>query len=553
MARGRDTVTAEPTGDRPPVAGELSRSTHRRRWLVTFVLLVAFASAWSLVTPPGGGPDESAHAIRAAALVDGQLRGEPYPPIGGGARLVEAPASLDGLDPVCFAFQPGISAECRPSYDGPDGDKEMVTNAGVSPPAYYALVGLPLRLFPSLDGVYLARLISGVIAAALVATAIQLAVAARSRFLVAGLAVAWTPIAAFLAGVINPSALEISSALLVWTAGLFLVRPVALPAWLRGRVVWHFAAASALFVVSRQLSPIFLACIVAVLAVAAPWPRLRELVVDRRVWIAAGVVAVATLFSAWYLVAFPVGEDTTTAATAVGGRQALSTPLGYFGTLYQQLIGIFGWLDTRPPLVVLLAWTIAIGVLAVLGAALGTRRLVVALGLTGAASVLLLWLLQASQMEAHGLIFQGRYILPLAAGVVLVAGRAVDELDGEMLPRLARVVPIVLGLTVVGHLVSIWFAARRFAVGVGGPVFFVREGWTPGVSLVLPLAVAAVAVPALAWGMARWPAAVVPAGAASPPADPASDGPAAAGDAPASAGAPAAPEVEGRPSSPVGS
>ena len=69
----------------------------------------------------------------------------------------------------------------------------------------------------------------------------------------AGLAVAWTPIAAFLAGVINPSALEISSALLVWTAGLFLVRPVALPAWLRGRVVWHFAAASALFVVSRQL------------------------------------------------------------------------------------------------------------------------------------------------------------------------------------------------------------------------------------------------------------------------------------------------------------
>ena len=124
---------------------------------------------------------------------------------------------------------------------------------------------LPLRLFPSLEGVYLARLVSGVIAAALVATAVQLAVAARSRFLVAGVAVALTPIAAFLSGVINPSALEISAALLVWVSGLLIVRPVDLPPWLSRRLIWHFAVASALFVVSRQLSPLFLACIVAVL------------------------------------------------------------------------------------------------------------------------------------------------------------------------------------------------------------------------------------------------------------------------------------------------
>ena len=130
-----------------------------------------------------------------------------------------------------------------------------------------------------------------------------------------------------------------------------------------------------------------------------------------------------------------------------------------------------------------------------------------ALGLAAAASVGLLWVLQASQMEAHGLIFQGRYILPLAAGVVLVAARAIDEAGDDLVARLSGVVSIVLVLTVVGHLVSIWFAARRFAVGVGGPVFFVREGWTPGISLAVPLAVAAVAVPALAWGMSRWPVA----------------------------------------------
>jgi Predicted membrane protein (DUF2142) len=486
-------------GDQPGQERQLTRSAYRRRWLVTFVLLVALASAWSLVTPPGGGADEPAHAIKAAAVAGGELTGEPYPPVGGGARVVEAPASLDALDPMCFAFQPGISAECRPSYEGPDDVTEMVTNAGVSPPVYYALVGGPLRLLPSLDGLYVARLVSGVVAAALVATAVQLAAAARSRFLVAAVAVSWTPMAASLAGVINPSALEVSAAVLVWVSGLLLVRQNALPGWLRRRLIWHFAMAAGLFVVSRQLSPLFLACIVGVLAVAAPWPRLREIVGDRRILVAAGAVVVSTAFAGWWLAANPVGDETAVPATAVGGSRALSTPLGHLGVLYEQMIGIFGWLDAAPPAAVVLSWTVAIGVLVVLGAALGARRLVVAIGAIAAASVVVPTAVAASQMEEYGILFQGRYILPLGVGVVLIAGRAVDEAGRDLVNRLSRVVVLVLALTVFAHLVAIWFAARRFAVGVGGPVFFVREGWTPGISLVVPLAVAFVAVPGFAW------------------------------------------------------
>ena len=487
------------------VPGQLTRSSHRRRWLVTFVLLVALASAWSLVTPPGGGADEPAHAIKAAAVAGGELTGDPYPAVGGGARVVEAPQSLDALDPTCFAFQPIVSAECRPSYEGPDDETEMVTNAGVSPPVYYALVGGPLRLLPSLDGLYVARLVSGMIAAALVATAVQLAAASRSRFLVVGVAVSCTPMALSLMGVINPSALEVSAAVLVWVSGLLLVRPNALPGWLDRRLIVHFAVASALFAVSRQLSPLFLACIVAVLALAAPWPRLRAIVADRRTWLAAGVVSVATLFAAWWLAANPVGEDATVPPTAVGGRHALSTPLGYLGTLYDQMIGVFGWLDADPPVGVVLAWTVAIGAVVVLGAALGGRRLVLALVAVTAASVVVPSVIQASQMEEHGILFQGRYILPLGVGVVLLAAQAVDEAGDELVDRLSRVVVIVLALTVVGNLVAIWFAARRFAVGTAGPVLFVGDGWTPGISLAVPLAVAFVAAPTFAWWCWRTP------------------------------------------------
>ena len=264
-------------------------------------------------------------------------------------------------------------------------------------------------------------------------------------------------------------------------------------------MIWHFALASSLFAVSRQLSPLFLALMVGVLAVAAPWPRLRELVTDRRTWGPAGVVVVVTAFAAWWLAAYPVGEDATVPPTAVGGRDALLTPFGYLGTLYDQMIGVFGWLDAAPPVGVVLAWTVAVGVVVVLGAALGARRVVVALVAITAVSVVVPSLIQASQMEEHGILFQGRYILPLGAGIVLVAGRAVDEAGHELIDRLSRVIVLVLALTVVGHLVAIWFAARRFAVGVGGPVFFVGEGWTPGISLAVPLAVAFLAVPGFAW------------------------------------------------------
>ncbi|HEX2564158.1 MAG TPA: DUF2142 domain-containing protein, partial [Acidimicrobiales bacterium] len=399
------TTSVSSVDEQPGQEQQLTRSAYRRRWLVTFGLLVAVASAWSLVTPPGGGPDEPAHAIKAAAVAGGELTGDPYPPVGGGARVVEAPASLDALDPTCFAFRPGISAGCRPSYEGPDDVEEMVTNAGVSPPVYYALVGGPLRLFPSLDGLYLARLVSGVIAAALVATAVQLAAAARSRFLVVAVAVTWTPMAASLTGVINPSALELSAAVLVWVSGLLLVRPNPLPGWLERRLIWHFALASALFAVSRQLSPLLLACMVGVLAIAAPWPRLRDLVIDRRTWVPAGAVVVATAFAAWWLAAYPVGEDATVPPTAVGGRDALLTPFGYLGTLYDQMIGVFGWLDATPPVGVVLAWTVAVGVVVVLGAALGARRVVVALVAITAVSVVVPSLIQASQMEEHGILF----------------------------------------------------------------------------------------------------------------------------------------------------
>ncbi len=47
----------------------------RRLWWATFVVVWLLGSTWALASPLASAPDEDAHVVKAAALVDGQLRG----------------------------------------------------------------------------------------------------------------------------------------------------------------------------------------------------------------------------------------------------------------------------------------------------------------------------------------------------------------------------------------------------------------------------------------------------------------------------------------------
>jgi hypothetical protein len=153
-----------------------------------------------------------------------------------------------------------------------------------------------------------------------------------------------------------------------------------------------------------------------------------------------------------------------------------------------------------PPVIVPLVWTAAVAVLVVLGATLGPRHLALAMAACATITIVVATLFEASQINQYGILFQGRYIQPMILGVVLIAGRALDELDATLLRRVLPLARTVLILVVVGHVVSLWSAARRFAVGVRGPVLFVRhEAWDPGVPLIVPLVAGALAVTVIAW------------------------------------------------------
>lgn len=488
---------ARPLVNEDPAA---EKSRFWRGWFGTYAVLLTLAVAWILVTPPIGGPDEAAHAVKAAAAVTGQLTGDLPAQPNAGARMVDVPARLGKLSALpCFAFQPQVSAECSPSFEGSTRVQPVETNAGTSPPAYYVLVGAPIRLMPSLDGLYLSRLLSAAIACALVTTALRLALAARSPFLAVATVVSWTPNALSLTGIINPSSLEISSAILVWVVGILLVRPRPLPDGIRRWLPWTFAGAAGLFALSRQLSPLYLGCIAACLALAATRGRLRAMLRDRSLLAPAAVTFVATAAASVWILALPPEPLAEPTGTDYGARTLLAIPLGRLNWLYTQAIGRIGWLDYGPPAFTLIAWTAVIGVILVLGLVLGSRRLAVAwVALLGIVLVVPT-LLEASQINSYGILFQGRYVLPLGIGLVMLAARGVDELPRDLLERLVPLTAGLLALLVAGHVVALYFTARRFAVGVNGPVNIVTHpGWDPGIPLIVPILGGSLALVALA-------------------------------------------------------
>ena len=155
---GSNTAAAPATGSTAVLDKPESRRTrpsgdaHPLRWAVAFVipyLLIGFA--WVFSNPPGAGPDEADHLVKALAAgnleIGVKFAGPPpentAPAIRNASisRTVSIPAHLAPDGYFCTAFNPNQTADCLPDPTNAPGMVERTATVGAYPVFWYVPIG----------------------------------------------------------------------------------------------------------------------------------------------------------------------------------------------------------------------------------------------------------------------------------------------------------------------------------------------------------------------------------------------------------------------------
>ncbi len=433
--------------------------------------------------PYNGSPDEAAHIWHAYSTASGQLLPE-MPHKGGAIEMV--PGSLP--------HETCIFAKCESQLAGDPSLVAINSPAGRYNPVYYAVVGWPLTLSPHLPGVLAARLISAALCAALFGWATLVALSLRRRGALAGLVVALTPMAAGLAGAVNPNGIEIAAGAGLSVALIaILLEPDSAGA---RRCAWWLAGVSGgIMLTVRALGPLWFAMIVAIMLLPLGFAAYRTLARCRRTW---------WLVGSWVIVGLAGAGWTLWRRTyeIIGYPAEHPVGLGYvvkldlvreFGTTAKELIGVMGWLDTELPMQVYIAWWMSIGALLILACTFGGAADRWRIGAIGTLGLVVPMALEALQFNTYNFVLQGRYLLPMLVGVPILAGYVLAErIPFDLTPRLTGVFAAVL---LTAQVASLCWVMTRYQHGFptdGSPPSFnpFTGDWLPAVGPALPIAMA---------------------------------------------------------------
>lgn len=184
----------------------------------------------------------------------------------------------------------------------------------------------------------------------------------------------------------------------------------------------------------------------------------------------------------------------------------LAASLARLPDLLREQVGLFGWGEMRIWLVLAGGW---LGLTALLvGAALlvarGRERLLLAALIT--ASLAATVTVAVAVILPSGFAMQGRYTLPLAVAVPVVAGDILARSRHRWtLERLPSPMPWLFAAVAVMQAAAWWQNEHRYAVGVQGPLWFPPLAqWTPAGGWALWVAVVAVGSLLMAVSPALW-------------------------------------------------
>lgn len=462
------------------------------RWPVLFLLFFVPCAAWAIASPLFSVADEPAHTVKAVATWHGQLSGPETPGPGYLANVYEVPAIWQSafLVPECYKFQRNNTPDCAPELSGGTEMTGVLVPAGHYPPLFYVLVGWAGRLLPSATGVYVMRLVAAALAAAFLSLATRtLARIIRPGLAVIGVLVAATPMTYFLAGSVNPSGFEIAAAISVWTHALAIAHgrvtgealapgDQAPPTRIPGALLVGLVVSSAAMALTRQLSGVFLVGILVLATMTSNRARLRGLVRQRGVQLALGGLAIAIALGAVFVIS--TGNPSSMTGKAIeNGTGPLAAVIGETDAYLRQMVGNFGWLDTRSPQLSYYLWIgivfAMVGFVAVAAKLRTSAPLLITVAVT-----LGLPLIELPNAAKSGLPWQGRYSLPIAVGIPLIAVVLIEPLARRIPGLTNRLIAAVATAVGIGNVYAFYWALRRYVVGGDrGFNIFTGGAWQP--------------------------------------------------------------------------
>lgn len=459
----------------PGGAGAASKRFGKHIFLRLFLLFAVLGSLWALATPLMAYPDEPSHAIRAVAVVHGQILVEPSQSFGNGVH-VQVPSYIANLEAQrCFAFFRDKTAACAPQIPAGDTFNMIgVTSAGTYNPMYYWLVGFPSLFMSGAPAIYAMRLLSVLASAAFFAAAFtSLTKLRKPKWPLIASTVAMTPMVLFLMSGINPNSIEIAATMAAFCALLAVLdnsRSL-------GSMVPSIATVGIATVVlanARSVSLIWLLCGVVVAGLFFKWASFRRLLVNRAVLVTIGVAAIGVVLGlAWLVLSMFAPASSGTApegivneAPDVAPYQAFVTMLDRTFDFVPQYIGVVGWLDTPVPQGVTAFWSMLFVATLLLPLVARPRRMRWIVLVPMVAVAVVPAILQAQLVTTVGFFWQGRYTIPLVLITFVSAGLALRTQRFPMNQRNRSLGRIVVLAAVAAHAIAFLYVLRRYVVGI---------------------------------------------------------------------------------------
>jgi hypothetical protein len=208
----------------------------------------------------------------------------------------------------------------------------------------------------------------------------------------------------------------------------------------------------------------------------------------------------------WTLVGGALGNNEGDDPRGLGYLSALEHSLRLTPKYVREMLGVFGWRTTPSPSVVYWAFVVVLVLLVGLALVRSSRpAAAVLLGVVGV-SLVLPPVLEAANAHDKGFGWQGRYGLPIAVGVPIVAALVLGASRRLGRRATARLAATVVTVVAAAQAVAFYWALRRYAVGSQGPLFFFgHRGWAPPLPsglLVAAVVVLAAALAVLAYRLA---------------------------------------------------